>query len=506
VSADDLRAASTRALQGNLEKEGEKLARQGKLFVRDRLALLLDPGSLVEMGLLANAVAGDLPADGVVTGVGTIDGRPVCVMANDSTVKAGSWGARTVEKIVRLTEYALAHELPVFWMVDSAGGRITDQVQMFPGRRGAGAIFYNQNRLSGKVPQICCLFGPSAAGGAYIPAFCDVVIMVEGNASMYLGSPRMVEMVVGEHTTLEDMGGARMHATVSGSGDNLAVDDADAIAQARAYFGYMPQNWRSPLPRYAIEPPSTPLTADLVPAAEQVAFDMRVMIAGVVDDDSFFEVKPLFAPEVIVGYALLDGTPIGVVASNPMHKGGALFVDSADKAARFIWCCDAFGIPLVFLADVPGFMVGTEVERQGIIRHGAKMITAVSEATVPKISVIVRKAYGAGLYAMAGPSFGPDACIALPTARIAIMGPEAAINAVYFNKLAVMADDEREQFVAERRAEFLADVDLLRLASELVIDAVVEPADLRDDLIARLAVAQGKDRSFSERLHGIPPV
>jgi acetyl-CoA carboxylase carboxyltransferase component len=323
---------------------------------------------------------------------------------------------------------------------------------------------------------------------------------------MYLGSPRMVEMVVGEHTTLEEMGGARMHATVSGSGDNLAVDDADAIAQARAYFGYMPQSWRSPLPSYAVEPPATPLTADLVPVAEQVAFDMRVFIAGVVDADSFFEVKPLFAPEVIVGYALLDGTPVGVVASNPMHKGGALFVDSADKAARFIWCCDAFGIPLVFFADVPGFMVGTEVERQGIIRHGAKMITAVSEATVPKISVIVRKAYGAGLYAMAGPSFGPDACIALPTARIAIMGPEAAINAVYANKLAVMADDEREQFVAERRAEFLTDVNLLRLASELVVDAVVEPADLRDDLIARLAVAQGKDRTFSDRLHGIPPV
>jgi methylmalonyl-CoA decarboxylase subunit alpha len=506
VTADDFRTASERARRGNVEKEGEKLARQGKLFVRDRLELLLDPGSLVEMGLLANAVAGDLPADGVVTGVGAIDGRPVCVMANDSTVKAGSWGARTVEKIVRLTEYALAHELPVFWLVDSAGGRITDQVEMFPGRRGAGAIFYNQNRLSGKVPQICCLFGPSAAGGAYIPAFCDVVIMVEGNASMYLGSPRMVEMVVGEHTTLEEMGGARMHATVSGSGDNLATDDADAIAQARAYFGYMPQSWRAPLPTYAVEAPAVPLTADLVPAAEQLAFDMHVFIDGLVDADSFFEVKPLFAPEVIVGYALLDGSPAGIVASNPMHKGGALFVDSADKAARFIWCCDAYGIPLVFLADVPGFMVGTEVERQGIIRHGAKMITAVAEATVPKISVIVRKAYGAGLYAMSGPSFAPDACIALPTARIAIMGPEAAINAVYANKIAAMADAEREQFVAEKRAEFLTDVDLLRLASELVIDAVVDPTELRDEVIARLAVAQGKDRLFSDRLHGVPPV
>jgi acetyl-CoA carboxylase carboxyltransferase component len=504
---DELGAASARAREGNLDKERDKLERQRKLFVRDRLALLLDEGSFVEDGLLANALAGDLPADGVVTGVGTVDGRAVCVMANDPTVKAGSWGARTVEKIVRLTEHALQHELPVFWLVDSAGARLTDQVELFPGRRGAGRIFYNQNRLSGRVPQICCLFGPSAAGGAYIPAFCDVVIMVEGNASMYLGSPRMVEMVIGEQTTLEEMGGARMHATVSGSGDNLAADDADAIAQARAYFGYMPQNWRSPVPRYDAEAPRRALTADLVPGDERVAFDMHDLIDGVIDADSFFEVKPLFAPEVIVGFALLAGQPIGIVASNSVHKGGALFVDSSDKAARFIWCCDAYGIPLVFLADVPGFMVGTEVERQGMIRHGAKMITAVSEATVPKLSVIVRKAYGAGLYAFAGPAFAPDACLALPTARIAVMGPEAAINAVYANKIAAIDDpEEREQFINERRAEFAADVDLLRLASELVIDAVVEPEALRDELVARLALAGGKDRTFSDRLHGVPPV
>jgi acetyl-CoA carboxylase carboxyltransferase component len=331
--------------------------------------------------------------------------------------------------------------------------------------------------------------------------------MVEGNASMYLGSPRMVEMVVGEQTTLEDMGGARMHATVSGSGDNLAVDDADAIAQARAYFGYMPSSWRSPLPVYDAEPPVVTLTAEVVPPDEHVAFDMHDLLTGLVDADSFFEIKPLFAPEVIVGFALLDGRPVGIVASNSMHKGGALFVDSSDKGARFIWCCDAYGIPLLFLADVPGFMVGTEVEREGIIRHGAKMITAVSEATVPKLSVIVRKAYGAGLYAFAGPAFAPDACVALPTARIAVMGPEAAINAVYANKIAAIDDPaERDAFVAERRAEFAADVDLLRLASELVIDAVVEPEDLRADLVARLALAGGKDRSFSDRIHGVPPV
>ncbi len=502
-----LARAAERARQGNLATGAEKLAGQRKLFVRDRLALLLDPDSFAEDGLLANAAAGDLPADGVVTGVGRVDGRPVCVMANDPTVKAGSWGARTVEKIVRLTEYALRHDLAVFWLVDSAGARITDQVDLFPGRRGAGRIFYNQVKLSGRVPQVCCLFGPSAAGGAYIPSFCDIVIMVEGNASMYLGSPRMAEMVIGEHTTLEAMGGARMHATVSGCGDNLAADDTDAIDQARAYFSYMPATWREEPPRYRAEPPVRPLTGGAVPAEERATYDMHQVIDGLVDAESFFEVKPLFAPELIVGLARLDGRPIGVVANNPAQKGGVLFVDSADKAARFVAGCDAFNVPLLFLTDVPGFMIGTQVEAQGIIRHGAKMVSAVSEATVAKICVVVRKAYGAGLYAMAGPAFEPESTIALPTAKIAVMGPEAAVNAVFANKIGAIADPaEREAFVAEQRRLYEADVDLLRLASELVIDAVVEPEDLRDELVRRFALAEGKDRHFSDRRHGVPPV
>jgi acetyl-CoA carboxylase carboxyltransferase component len=505
--AEQLASAAKRARAGNLARGGDKLAQHNKLFVRDRLDLLLDSGSFVEDGLLANALADDLPADGVVTGTGTIDGRPVCVMANDPTVKAGSWGARTVEKIVRLTELALRDELPVIWLVDSAGARITDQVELFPGRRGAGRIFYNQVRLSGRVPQICCLFGPSAAGGAYIPSFCDIVIMVDGNASMYLGSPRMAEMVVGEQTTLEAMGGARMHATVSGCGDNLAADDADAIAQARAYLSYFPQSWRFDPPQYQGADAEVVLTDDVVPEADAHGYDMHDVIDGLIDAESFFEVKPLFAPELIVGLARLEGRPVGVVANNPMQKGGVLFVDSADKAARFIWLCDAFNIPLVFLADVPGFMVGTEVERQGIIRHGAKMITAVSEATVPKVSVIVRKAYGAGLYAMSGPAFDPDATIALPTAKIAVMGPEAAVNAVYANKIAAIDDEgQREAFVAEQRALYEADVDLLRLASENVIDAVVDIGDVRHEVAQRLRRAVGKNREFSDRRHGVPPV
>ena len=506
-SAADIAKVAERALAGNLAKGRAKLDAQHKLFVRERIDLLVDPGTFVEDALLANASAENLPADGVVTGTGHIDGRSVCVVANDPTVKAGSWGARTVEKMVRATEFALDHDMPIFWLVDSAGARITDQVQLFPGRRGAGRIFYNQVKLSGRVPQICCLFGPSAAGGAYIPSFCDLVIMVEGNASMYLGSPRMAEMVIGEHTTLEAMGGARMHATVSGCGDNLAVDDTDAIDQAKAWFSYFPQTWRDEPPVYRAADPVRAFDDDLVPEEERLAYDMHEVIDALVDADSFFELKPLFAPELICGLGRLDGRPVGIVANNPLAKGGVLFVDSADKAARFIWCCDAFNIPLVFLADVPGFMIGTQVEAQGIIRHGAKMVTAVSEATVPKISVVVRKAYGAGLYAMSGPAFGPEATLALPTAKIAVMGPEAAVNAVYANKIAAIDDlDERAAFIATERKIYEADVDLIRLASELVVDAVVAPGELRGQLIERFARARGKRRDFSDRRHGVPPV
>jgi acetyl-CoA carboxylase carboxyltransferase component len=500
-------AAAREATLAPSEQAASKLASQGKLYVRDRLALLFDAGTFVEDGQLANARASGLPADGVVTGRGLVDGRPALVVANDPTVKAGSWGARTVEKIVRVTELALRDELPLFWFIDSAGARITDQVDLFPGRRGAGRIFHNQVALSGKVPQICCLFGPSAAGGAYIPSFCDIVIMVEGNASMYLGSPRMAEMVVGEKVTLEEMGGARMHVSVSGCGDNLAIDDAEAIELAKTYFSYVPGSWRANPPSFAAAPPARPFTRDVVPAEESLGYDIHEVIDGLVDEGSFFELKPLFAAELVTGFALLEGQVVGIVANQPAVRGGVLFVDSADKAARFIWLCDAFNIPLVYLADVPGFMIGSEVERQGIIRHGAKMITAVAEATVPTVSVIVRKAYGAGLYAMAGPGFGPDACLALPTAKIAVMGPEAAVNAVYFNKIAAIPDEaERAAYVDKLRDEYEADIDILRLASDLVIDAIVEPEALRDELVARLAAAATKDRAFSDRRHGVPPV
>jgi len=496
-----------RISKGGAARYHEQAAAQGKMFARDRIALLVDDGSFTEDGAFANVLADGLPADGVITGTATIGGRPIALMANDSTVKAGSWGARTVEKIIRVIEQAYDTGVPMIYLVDSAGARITDQVQMFPGRRGAGKIFHTQVRASGSIPQVCALFGPSAAGGAYIPAFCDFVAMVDGNASMYLGSPRMVEMVVSEQTTLEEMGGARMHCSVSGCGHYLAASEADAVTAVRDFLSYLPGNWQqAPPAQPAREPKQVDLRA-MVPVSERQAFDMRRYVRGIVDEDSLFEVQALWARELVVGFARLNGEAIGVVANNPMFKGGVLFVDSADKATRFIQLCDAFNLPLLFLADVPGFMVGTAVERQGIIRHGAKLISAVSEATVPKICVIVRKAYGAGLYAMAGPGFEPDATLALPTAKIAVMGAEAAVNAVYYNRLAAMTDEsDREAETKRLRDEYEADIDVLRLAGELVVDDVVEPADLRSQLIRRFAAARGKDRTFSRRRHGVTPV
>jgi methylmalonyl-CoA decarboxylase subunit alpha len=493
---------------GGASKYHEKNARQGKLFVRDRLELLFDDGLQVEDAVFANCMAENLPADGVVTGMGKVNGKTVCIMANDSTIKAGSWGARTVEKIIRIQETAEKLLVPLIYLVDSAGARITDQIEMFPGRRGAGRIFYNQVKLSGKIPQICLLFGPSAAGGAYIPAFCDLVVMVDGNASMYLGSPRMAEMVIGEKVTLEEMGGAKMHCSVSGCGDLLARSEEEAILFARQYLSYFPANYSEKPPINKAVPPRNfeKSLEEIIPKNQNVPFNMNDLIERIIDENSFFEIKKLFAPELITGLCRIDGQSVGIVANQPRMKGGVLFHDSADKAAKFITLCDAFNIPLLFLADIPGFMIGTKVERAGIIRHGAKMISAMAEATVPKISIIVRKAYGAGLYAMAGPAFEPDCCLALPSASIAVMGPEAAVNAVYANKIAGLPKEEQSEFIEQKREEYRKDIDIYRLASEMIIDGIIPANSLRNELITRFDAYMSKYLVFTQRKHPVYPV
>jgi acetyl-CoA carboxylase carboxyltransferase component len=506
---EKLQNTIARVERGGAAKYHQKNAAQGKLFARERLTRLLDAGTFVEDASLANNLDPELPADGVITGTGLVAGRRVAVMANDSTVKAGSWGRRTVEKILRIQEVAERLRIPMLYLVDSAGARITDQADVFPGRRGAGRIFHNQVQLSGQVPQVCLLFGPSAAGGAYIPAFCDIVVMVDGQASMYLGSPRMAEMVIGEKVTLEEMGGAKMHCSVSGCGDVLCETEDEAIAFCKRYLAYMPACFDEMPPRTIAKAPraSGRTIEEIVPEDENKPFDMMGIVDEIIDEGSWCEIKALYAREILTGLARIEGRAVGIVASQPKWLGGVLFVDSADKAARFITLCDAFNLPLLYLADVPGFMIGTRVERQGIIRAGAKMIAAVSEATVPKISVIVRKAYGAGLYAMCGPAFEPDACIALPTASIAVMGPSAAVNAVYFNKIQEVAEGpERDAFVTKLRDGYRADIDVLRVASEMVVDAVVPGARLRAEIAVRFERGERKHASRPAKRRSVSPV
>jgi acetyl-CoA carboxylase carboxyltransferase component len=408
---------------------------------------------------------------------------------------------------VRIQEKAMRLGVPLVYLVDAAGGRISEQIKVFPGRFHGGRIFYNEVQLSGVVPQVCILFGPSPAGSAYLPALTDVVIMVEGKASMYVGSPRMVEMAIGEKTTLEELGGARMHCEVSGCGDMLAGSDEEAIELARRYLAMMPRSYRElPPAAEAVEPKPGRSIDQIVPYDQRKWFDMYEVIDRVVDAGSWLEIKRLFAPEIIVGLARLAGRVVGIVANQPKVKGGVLFPDSSDKAARFIWLCNAYNIPLVYLADVSGFMVGTKVERAGIIRHGAKMIFATSQATVPKISVTIRKCYGAGLYAMCGPAFEPDAALSLPQGQIAIMGPEPAVNAVYYNKIMELPESERAAYVKQKRDEYAADVDIYKLASEMLVDDIVPGSQLREELIKRLAYAATKVHEFPPRRNGVLPV
>jgi acetyl-CoA carboxylase carboxyltransferase component len=341
-----------------------------------------------------------------------------------------------------------------------------------------------------------------------MPAFTDWVGMVEGRGSMYLASPRIAEKVTGERTTLEDMGGAMMHATVSGCGDEVFAEDWQAIAAARLLLSYLPDSWRD---RPGAIPAAGPEIAawpdGLIPDDPNAAYDVLSVILRIVDEGSFFEIKARWAREMVTGLARIDGQVVGIIANQPSVRSGAIFVDSADKAARFISLCDAFNIPLVFLQDVPGFMVGVAVERQGIIRHGAKMITAMSSAAVPRFSVVLRKAYAAGFYAMCAPGFEPRATLALPSASIGTMSAEASVNAVYANKIAAIGDPaERAAFVADRQAEQDGDFTLLRMGGELIVDAVVQPEQLRAELARRLRAAASWERPAPQRHHVVSPV
>lgn len=474
----------------------KKLESQGKMFVRERLKYLLDPDSEFEDGLLARCLEEGLPGDAVVTVVGKINGRTVCVAANDMTVKAGTWGVKTIEKIMRIQETALRMKVPMIYLVDSAGARLNEQFETFLDRRHAGKIFFNQTQISGVVPQICAVFGPSPAGAAYLPAICDFVVMVDKNTSVYLGSPRMAEMVTREKVTMEEMGGANMHCSVSGMGDCLVETEIEALDAVKAYLDYFPQNWQENVPLKPVKEPAPGRTIkEIVPADQRIPFEMSEFINRVVDENSFFEFKKLYAQELVTGFARLGGRTIGIIANNSNVKGGVIFPESAEKGGHFISLCNAFNIPLLFLMDIAGFMIGSKVEKEAIARRGARWLIELGNTTVPRISVMVRKAYGAGYVAMSGVSFQADACIALAQAQPAVMGPEAAVNAMYLNKINEIEDEkEKARYIYKMRQEYLKDINVWRPASELYIDDVVPGERLRSDLIKRFAAyCTGRD-------------
>ncbi len=495
----------------------ERVARQhekGKLTVRERIDLLFDAGTFVEFGLLAEQqpVRGSepspdgAPADGVVTGHGLIDGRQVWVIAYDFTVMAGSMGAVGEQfKAARVRELALRYRKPLVWLLDSAGARIQEAAgSTFA---GTGYLFYDQVVMSGVIPQVAAMLGPCSAGTAYIPGLADFVPMVKGTSSMSLGGARLVKAATGEEVTDHDMGGSQVHCYESGVGDNEVEDDAACIAEVRRFLSYLPSNNELKAPAVLVDDPVDRLVTGLekiVPANPRAAYDVRRVIKAVFDHESWFEIKPAWAKNIVIGFARAGGHSVGVVANQPIVKGGILDSDAADKAARFIRMCDAFNVPLVYLMDVPGFMVGSQVEREGIIRHGAKMLYATSEATVPKITVIMRKAYGAGYYVMCGKGYGPDVLVAWPLAEISVMGPEGAVN-IIFNKqieASTNPDETRSQLLEMIRAQ----INPYLAAGWAMIDDVIDPAETRRVIVKGLEQAADKKVDRPWRKHGNMPV
>jgi acetyl-CoA carboxylase carboxyltransferase component len=505
------RRERARAMGGE-DRIGQQHAKQ-KLTARERLDLLFDAGTFNEFGLLAqqHALTGGptdpdrTPADGVVTGEGLIDGRRVYCAAYDFTVMAGSMGMIGEQKVARLRKRALLNRLPMVWLLDSAGARIQEAAgSTFA---GSGALFYEQVQMSGVVPQVAAMLGPCAAGTAYIPGLADFVPMVKGTSSMALGGARLVKAATGEETTDHAMGGSQIHCYISGVGDLEVEDDAACIASVREFLSFLPSHNRDAPPVHPSTDPADRRIEDIakiVPSNARAAYDMRKVIKRLVDDGHVFEVKPTYARNIITALARFNGQSTGIVASQPMIKGGALDIDAADKAARFIWLCDAFNVPLVFLQDVPGFIVGTEVEKQGIIRHGAKMLYAVSEATVPKVTVVLRKAYGAGYYVMCGRGYEPDTLVAWPSAEISVMGPEGAVDILFPKQIAAAEDP------AAARAQYIAGVrqtiDPYIAASWAMVDDIIEPAETRRVIIDALTGAATKRQRRAWRKHGVPPV
>ncbi len=485
----------------------------GKLTVRERIDLLFDQGTFTETGMLAQAM--ETPqtqgkrtwADAVVTGVGQIDGRKVAVVAYDFTVLAGSMGVHGERKAARMREQAVRHGYPIVYLLDSAGGRVNEAVGAFG---GTGDLFREISQASGVIPQVGAVLGHCSAGTGYIPALCDFVPMVKGVSSMALAGRHLVRAATGEDLSEEEMGGSGVHTRISGVADREAADDAECLRMVREYLSFLPSRYGDPLPeRPAADPAGrrSEKLYDIVPANFRQAYDMRRVIREISDDGEFFPMKPDWAKAMITGFARFAGRPAGIVASQPMVRAGAISVDESDKAAKFINICDAFGVPLVFLTDVPGFVVGREVEHRGILRHGAKFLHNISCATVPKVTVILRKAYGAGYYVMGGRQYEADYIVAWPTAEISIMGPEGAVNILFRRQLAAAeSDEERDKLRQDLISTVRGQIDAYLTAKQALVDDIIDPADTRRHIIHGLEIAERKQLQRPPRKRGVVPV
>jgi acetyl-CoA carboxylase carboxyltransferase component len=510
--AEDLRARREQIQLGGGEEKIAAQHEREKLTARERLALLIDAGTFVELGLHGRphfsqrAMDGkEAPADGVITGYGKLDGRLVAVAAYDFTVMAGSMGMTGELKVTRLRELALTKRIPLIWLLDSAGARIQEAVgSLFA---GSGHLFREEVVMSGVIPQIAALMGPCAAGTAYIPGLADFVPMVRGRGSMALAGPHLVRAAIGEDVTQEQLGGSRVHCRKSGVGDLEVASDEDCIEQIKAYLSFFPQNCEEPPPVRAVVDPidrADEGLLDVLPESNRKPYDMYDVIRRIVDDGFYFDLKPQWAKTVITCLARFGGRPVGIVANQPRHLGGILDNDSADKAARFINLCNAYGIPLVFLMDVPGFMVGTKVEEAGIIRHGAKMLYATANATVPKITVVLRKAYGAGYYVMCGRAYEPDLIVAWPSAEISVMGAEGAVEIIFRRQ--VEASDDPEATKRQLIENYRKIIDVYVAAGNDMIDDVIDPRETRATICRGLEMAQSKKVQRPFKKSGVVPV
>jgi acetyl-CoA carboxylase carboxyltransferase component len=509
---EQLHSRREQARLGGGETRIAKQHERGKLTARERIELLVDDGSFIELGLHGRphfsqrAMEGvEAPADGVITGWGDVDGRPCCVAAYDFTVMAGSMGMTGELKVGRLREMALGKRMPFIWLLDSAGARIQEAAgSLFA---GSGHLFREEVEMSGVVPMVAAMMGPCAAGTAYIPALSDFVPMVAGQGAMALAGPHLVKAVTGEEISMEELGGAKVHTSKSGVGDLEVKDDEECIAAIKAYLSFFPANCELKPPVLETGDPverRSERLLQIVPDSSRQPYDMYEVIAEIVDDGEWFDLKPRWARSVITCFARFGGQPVGIVANQPKHLAGVLDNDSADKAARFINLCDAFNVPLVFLQDVPGFMVGSKVEHAGIIRHGAKMLYAVSRATVPKVTVIVRKAYGAGYYVMCGKAYEPDLIVAWPGAEISVMGAEGAVNII--GRSAIEASEDPETTREAMLEAVRQNIDPYLAAGNAVIDEVIDPRETRPTIARALRMARTKHVEKPRKRHGVMPV